>query len=142
VGANCALHSRKPKKVMKSPKENEEEFNRLIGIEEEEKKEDKEYFYVLHFPKNKDKTDYNKKDDIGDKIVISMRPRDYELRRTVHQQSLDIVSLREKISPVVKRILGIDACSNEIGCRPEVFAQSFRFLSNHTNGTEYEHLFQ
>ncbi|MBZ9689789.1 hypothetical protein G9F72_026300 [Clostridium estertheticum] len=59
-----------------------------------------------------------------------MRPKDCELRRTVQKQSLDIVSLREKISPVVKSSLGIDACSNEIGCRPEIFAQAFRFLSS------------
>jgi hypothetical protein len=26
-------------------------------------------------------------------------------------------------------VVGIDACSNEIGCRPEVFAQVFRYLS-------------
>ena len=130
------------KKVTKSLKENEEEFNRLMGIEKEKKQEDKKYFYVLHFPKSRDKTNYSKKNDIDDKIVISMRPRDSELRRTVRQRSLDIVSLREKISPVVKRILGIDACSNEIGCRPEVFSQAFRFLSNHTNDTESEHLFQ
>ena len=28
-------------------------------------------------------------------------------------------------------MLGIDACSQEIGCRPEVFAPMFRFLSEH-----------
>ena len=28
------------------------------------------------------------------------------------------------------RILGIDTCSNEIGCRPEVFATEYRYLKN------------
>lgn len=27
-----------------------------------------------------------------------------------------------------QRVLGIDACSNEIGCRPEAFATEFRYL--------------
>ena len=33
--------------------------------------------------------------------------------------------------PESARIKGIDAASPEIWCRPEVFAQAFRFLKNH-----------
>lgn len=32
---------------------------------------------------------------------------------------------------MAKKVLGIDACSSEIGCRPEIFATAFRYLSNH-----------
>lgn len=30
-----------------------------------------------------------------------------------------------------ERILGIDAASNEVGCRAEVFGSVFRYLKNH-----------
>ena len=38
---------------------------------------------------------------------------------------------------VNKYIRGIDACANEINCRPEVFAQSFRYLSDIMFESEY-----
>lgn len=131
----------KSKKLFNSQTEKEKEFEEILGLREEENKKEKEYFYVIHFPKIKDETDYNKANDIDNKLILSMKTRDYNRRKYVKEQSLNIVSLREKISPTVKRILGIDACANEIGCRPEVFAQSFRFLSNHTNGTEYDYIY-
>lgn len=34
-------------------------------------------------------------------------------------------------NPLVGRVVGIDAANSEIYCRPEVFAQAFRFLRNH-----------
>lgn len=39
--------------------------------------------------------------------------------------------MREWYPEIGKRILGIDAASNEIGCRPEVFGRYFRLLKHH-----------
>lgn len=112
-------------------------LKQMVFREENEKK----YFYVLHFPKRKDDVNYNSIKNIDEKIAVSMKPRDYKLRKNVKNQAIMIAGLRERINPVVKRIFGIDACSDEIGCRPEVFAQVFRFLKNHSSSIEHEYLF-
>ena len=41
-------------------------------------------------------------------------------------------SFREDHPETANRLLGIDACNEEITCRPEVFAQAFRYLRNHS----------
>ncbi|WP_234117229.1 hypothetical protein [Clostridium hydrogenum] len=112
-------------------------LEQMIFREESEKK----YFYVLHFPKVKDDVKYNSIKNIDKKIAVSIKPRDSKLRKYVENQAIMLAGLRERINPVIKRIFGIDACSDEIGCRPEVFAQAFRFLKNHSNSTEQEYLF-
>ena len=38
----------------------------------------------------------------------------------------------EKKGKVNSYIKGIDACANEIGCRPEVFAQYYRYLLDYS----------
>ena len=53
-------------------------------------------------------------------------PRDSQLRQRVKQQSDAIISARAKYPHVMSWITGIDACSSEIDCRPEVFAPQFR----------------
>lgn len=50
------------------------------------------------------------------------------------------MQLRKEKNPVARRILGIDAASTEIGCRPEVFAHAFRFLKNHHLDGRNDHL--
>lgn len=74
--------------------------------------------YVLHFPKSMD-VDFQ----YG-------KPRHYKLRGTVRTKSEGIAKLLMSKTPVKNYIRGIDACANEVNCRPEVFAQSFRFLSD------------
>lgn len=74
--------------------------------------------YVLHFPKSEDVAFENS------------RPRHYKLRNSIRIKSESIVKLLMSGTCVNKCIRGIDACANEINCRPEVFAQSFRFLSD------------
>jgi hypothetical protein len=56
----------------------------------------------------------------------------------VKNQAEAIAKLRESGCPESKRIHGIDACSPEIGCRPEVFSHAFRFLKNHTAAQEFK----
>lgn len=81
--------------------------------------------YVLHFPKREDTTFENS------------RPRHYKLRNSVRIKSESIAKLLMNGTNINKKIKGIDACANEINCRPEVFAQSFRFLSDIMFESEY-----
>lgn len=81
--------------------------------------------YVLHFPKREDTTFENS------------RPRHYKLRNSIRTKSESIAKLLMSGTSINKKIKGIDACANEINCRPEVFAQSFRFLSDIMFESEY-----
>lgn len=81
-----------------------------------------QYFYVYHFVKEK-----NQKQEIESDILC----RHYQKRKTLKKQAFAIATFREKYPKEARRLRGIDACASEIGCRPEVFAQTFRYLSNH-----------
>lgn len=77
------------------------------------------YFYVVHFTKEPDR----------DKESLY---RHFYKRQQVQRQARAIAALRENGSPAAERIHGIDAAAAEIGCRPEVFSQAFRYLKNHS----------
>lgn len=77
------------------------------------------FFYVIHFIKSKDKHNF-------------YECRHYENRQEIMAQALAIAELRNKEVEESSRIHGIDAASEEIGCRPEVFGQAFRYLRNYT----------
>lgn len=72
--------------------------------------------YVLHFPKSKD-----------EKFFLGTA-RNQKVRLAAMKQARSIAALLEKGTRIGSRIRGIDACSSEIYCRPEVFAQVFRYL--------------
>ena len=57
-----------------------------------------------------------------------MRMTWYVWRKRIVKYTNAIVALLEKEGEVNRYIRGIDACANEIGCRPEVFAQYYRYL--------------
>lgn len=99
---------------------------------------DFKHYFVLHFPKSKDKCKYIADNSKINNLTASIQPRHYLKRNEVKQQSLAITSLRNSNYFCVKRILGIDACANEVGCRPEVFAQAFRYLRNHSLSQHYK----
>lgn len=89
-------------------------------------KNDKElmerYFYVFHFVKDKD----------NEKLLNSdSYCRHYQKRRSLQKQAKAIALFRTKFPETAKRLRGIDGCSREIGCRPEVLAQTYRYLKNH-----------
>lgn len=86
------------------------------------KKMREKFFYTLHFIKAVDKVK---------EVQGYCSCRHSEKRKQVERQAHAIVELREKYPLVGRRILGIDAASNEIGCRAEVFAQAFRYLKDH-----------
>lgn len=78
-------------------------------------------FYVWHFPKQKD----SRLDKPNGGLLFC---RNHDLRRKTKAEAvalLDAISLCDYLR---QRTRGIDACSNEIGCRPEVFANAYRYL--------------
>jgi hypothetical protein len=99
------------------------------------KEQQKKYFYVVHFIKEKDK-------DVALEKSLFMSPRHNKKRLEIKKQALAILKLRNSLKASAGRILGIDGCSNEIGCRPEVFAQVFRYLRTNNFHTENERLFE
>lgn len=76
------------------------------------------HFYVLHFIKS-----HNKAEE-------GFRPRNYSARNSAEIQSKTLLEALTLYPQLRQRILGIDACSQEIGCPPETFATEFRFLRN------------
>lgn len=81
------------------------------------------YFYVVHFVKKVDKA----------QIAAC---RHVELRKVIMRQAKAIACAREESAVICERIHGIDACAAEIGCRPEVFGQAYRYLKNHQPNQE------
>ena len=82
--------------------------------------ENAKYFYVLHFSKQK-----NRKEKA---IVGRVLPRNHECRKRAKKQAIALASDLRRDSYLCALVRGIDACSAEIGSRPEIFATEFRFL--------------
>jgi len=82
------------------------------------------HFYVLHFGKRK----LQRK--VRSSYSGNIKPRNSDVRGTIRKQALDLATAFTRHSWLCGRIRGIDACSTEIGCRPETFATEFRFLQN------------
>jgi hypothetical protein len=59
---------------------------------------------------------------------IRVFPRNAETRYNAKHQAIELKKFIQKYDIYNQRIYGIDACSTEIGCRPETFATEFRFL--------------
>ena len=74
--------------------------------------------YVLHFPKK------------SEKVFTDGVPRNNNVRKEAARQARAIAALLEKEREINQHMKGIDACSSEIACRPEVFGQVFRYLSD------------
>jgi len=90
-------------------------------------------FYTVHFIKWPG-ADINDQEE----EKLSLLPRDNERREWAKQEAFTIVDLRKSMSKEASRIRGIDAASAEIGYRPEIFAQAFRFLKDHSPGGRYD----
>lgn len=82
------------------------------------------YFYVLHFPKSPDPLKINQ----SEADIWAAKPRNNAVRKKTEKLTMAIAHALEKAPELCTRIRGFDACTFEIGCRPEVFAASFRFL--------------
>lgn len=80
------------------------------------------YFYVFHFRKQ---TDWPHGEGI-------LRCRHEKYRQRLKKLAWAMISMRVGNPDIGSRLKGIDACSSEDGCRPEVFAVVFRTLKQHT----------
>lgn len=86
-----------------------------------ENTQNRDNFYVTHFAKY----------TCDDKAFMGKyHERNYEVRNNAKKQSLALAQALTIYPYLRYRIRGIDACSNEIGCRPETFATEYRFLRN------------
>lgn len=85
---------------------------------------DPRVFFVVHLPKRMEPPlKQGRVEWLGG---IPCR-HDWYRRNYVWPQIVNLVSLFRHRNPLVERIYGLDACSQEIGCRPEVFAPAFRY---------------
>lgn len=72
--------------------------------------------YVIHFQKKPDSSN-----SFG-------ACRNGSLRFELKKYAQTMVHAMELVPELQSRIVGIDACASEIGCRPEVFGQLYRYL--------------
>lgn len=114
---------------------------REIFASEEEKEEVKKlidnYFYVFHFPKIIDPLEKNTEEE----FYFLNRCRHYKYRKQLKNYGIAIYKMREENQEIASRVLGIDACSNEMYTRPEVYGQVFRFLKGHLAINDYQRKF-
>lgn len=81
-------------------------------------------YYVYHFPKRQD-------DAMRRREGFTEQYRHYSYRMELERSAAELVRFREQEPEMAARVLGIDACAQELGCRPEVLAPVFRKLTNH-----------
>lgn len=79
------------------------------------------YYYILHFPKKSDK-------EYSNDVTYGPEPRHNSLRNLIKRQSYVVFKIRQLNNSIKNRIVGIDTSGSEIGCRPEVYGQAYRFL--------------
>lgn len=116
-------------------------FDSLNSKDKDDKKEDV-HFYNFHFIKYKDKNTSKLRNNPSSevKLIQSVYERDFERRRSLKSKSHAFIKLRNLNTYAAGRIYGIDACANEIGCRPEVFAHAFRFMRTYASKNEFDRL--
>lgn len=81
------------------------------------------FFFVYHFIKLQD----DRKLKYGEFREIPCRHQKH--RRNLRATSIGLATALRKSAYLRNRMRGIDASANEVGCRPEVFAPVFRYLS-------------
>lgn len=81
------------------------------------------FCYILHFTKMAD-------EPVSD--IEMMECRHYQYRRTIKNMADEILRFRRDYPQYGRRVVGIDACAQEIGCRPEVYGRVFRMLKNYS----------
>lgn len=107
----------------------------LSSFLSKEKNYEEKFFYTLHFIKTPDTPISEQK-----MLLKSLYPRNYKTRKYIKKQALELNKLRESSLKSAKRILGIDAANTEIGCRPEVFGQVFRYIKYYNSITDLKSL--
>lgn len=103
------------------------------------------FYYVFHFIKAEDTALREVHwTSISQRSFVEniMECRHYRLRIHLRKQMWGIVEFRNRFPLLAARVWGIDACAQEIGCRPEVFGTVYRLLGQHVSagnekGVEY-----
>lgn len=111
-------------------------LNRLV-TDSETPDSESPLFFVVHMPKSKDKWSWSPID--RGEHLRRCSPRNHVVRLRNRKAYNHIEKVRRFKVSSAYRIYGIDACSNEIGCRPEVFAHSIRAI-RYLNGLQTEAL--
>lgn len=100
-------------------------LKRILISEDAWEKED--FFYVFHFIKEED--------------TLQVKPTDLytpcrhaKQRKEYRSQAIALSKALNDYDYFCKRVRGIDACANEVTCRPENFACAFRFLRGFSSG--------
>lgn len=97
----------------------------------------KTFLETIKFGKDKHGNSHNSLKDFGiiyhfikraDSGFLEGRERNFELRRMLKYQSKDMMRLRFHNRHAAQYLIGVDAANTELDCRPEVFAQSFRYI--------------
>lgn len=119
----------------KTAKENEKLIDNLeaaLKLKEGEEKDLDKIYYVFHFSKSQEP-------DVPENYECDeIQCRHYKKRRYLSVQTNAIIEFRKNSPIQAAKVYGIDACAQEIGCRPEVFAAAFRYLAEDVQ-TGYEH---
>lgn len=115
-----------PRKTALQNKRYIEKYDKIM---QKDKKLMDRYFYVFHFVKERDSENFLNSDSYC---------RHYQKRRSLERQAKAITLFRTKFPETAKRLRGIDGCSREIGCRPEVLSQTYRYLKNHIVYPKFE----
>lgn len=87
--------------------------------------------YVIHFPKRSQAIS-------NDEVYEITNSRDAIIRRKTLCQVDAIIQAMRHHPDIMRYVTGIDACSSEIGCRPEVFAVAFRKLRGYRENYQEE----
>lgn len=96
-------------------------------------------YYVFHFAKAEDMfceeikkaRNLTELERIETVYIAEHQCRHFAYRQKLNRKANEIRKFREQYPKTAGKVMGIDACSQEIGCRPEVFASVFRFLADH-----------
>lgn len=78
-----------------------------------------DYRFIYHFIK--------KRDNHANSFFM---PRNYNVRCEVRRQAIALKGMLTNYPKVREYVVAIDAANSELFCRPEVFAQAFRYLGN------------
>lgn len=98
-------------------------FHEISFLDKTIEADKSKYYYVFHFIKKQDKKQ-------TDDFYCGYRHE--KLRKEIRKKAMALLDFRDMYPETAIRVRGIDAASQEIGCRPEVFGQCFRTLHSHT----------
>ena len=126
-GSNVVIYEARiaPKDTVEKLKDTIEKLDKKI---DPDKRFRNRYYYTIHFIKESDDDYVKLYEENG---TVSVQCRHEKLREKCKDKAECIVKLRDSNPDIAQRIRGIDAANMEIGCGPEVFAQTFRYLGSH-----------